>query len=668
MTSISDMYTLKAMLRKIDLPSITLLFTLGLLGLASFYSIEGMWGVNHLAFLPEAFSYLFWAVVVAILVVLFVPGRLTPGEQSLDSISDFIFNRGPLPRLLIAALFTGAFILLRVETHFLGDGYGWLSMFGSGEGYYHKWAEPGSIFLVRQLQRLMGGYTEHTALLTFQILSIFSGGVVVYNCLSILRRLCGNSHVRIFGLITLLGSGAMLLFCGYVEFYHVLWATATIFINVSLRYLDKDRGIGWIVLSFVAAVLMHMQALYLLSGLLFIVFSKQLTRRSVNFPRWSLLAGFSILAIVGIIAFRWFSTSRIDIETTFLPLLSGRHQSPDYTVFSLKHLSDIANLVFVLFPGILVLMILWLRQRSRVILNPTTVFLMLLSVGSVGFLLTIDPFLGMARDWDLMSLTLLAPVLLLIYQISQGGTQLKGKMIVTYAILCVIITSLFITVATREGPAADRYYSLLRYYGSKDRSGWAIFANYYRDRGDQKRSQELVVEMDGLFPQYRKLRQAYSYLENGDYEDALKLAQELVDEDPYQPDFLQILGNVYGNLGKYELAEHFYTQAIRLKPHHLIMNELGQLYLKQQQYRLALSVLKKAHARAPRELPVTEGLGLVYYRLGHLDSALAIADTLFATDKNSPGGHLLKMVIAITSGENNTAKYHFAQYLKYGSQ
>jgi len=62
-----------------------------------------------------------------------------------------------------------------------------------------------------------------------------------------------------------------------------------------------------------------------------------------------------------------------------------------------------------------------------------------------------------------------------------------------------------------------------------------------------------------------------------------------------------------------------------------------------------------------------EGMGLAFYKLNKFDSTLLVADSLFARDRNSPGGHLLKMVIALQSGDRKNAKSHFAEYKKYGS-
>ncbi|MFH1374201.1 MAG: tetratricopeptide repeat protein [bacterium] len=625
------------MFRKLDPPTVALLFTLGLLGLTSFYPIEGMWGINHLAFLPEAFKYLFWAIAVVILVVLFVPGRLTPGEQSLDSIADFIFNRGPLPRLLIAALFTGAFILLRAKTHFLGDGYTLLSVFGQGESFIRRWAEPGSIFIIRKLQWLLGGYTRQTTLWTCQMLSVVSGAVIVLNFISIAAKIGKDARSRLIALISLLFSGVILLFFGYVEYYPLLWASATTFVRLGLGFLEHGRRLWLVLLVFVLTILIHLQAIFLLAGVTYLVvikFSRQTPTFSLGWRKLLMIGGVTLIGVLYII---WLLKDQVNLAAVFLPIFTGPPQAPEYALVSTKHVMDLSNQVLVMFPGILVIVASLIYRRKKHSKDMTTVFLGLLSVGSLLFLLLIDPALGMARDWDLMSLTLLAPVLLLLWSFGGKPGRMSAKVLVTYLMLCALCSISYVAANTRTAASEERFRSLLQYYGTKDDTGWAIYAYYYLNGGEYSRAMELArfMEKAGI-----RLDKTYH--------------------------ILAVLNNKAERLTE---AEKYYHLALGLTPRRpRLKNELGQLYMQQGRNEHALAILREARRLDPSLTAIAEGVGLAYYRLGHLDSALAIADTLFAADENSPGGHLLKMVIAITSGENNTAKYHFAQYLKYGSQ
>ncbi|HWR83718.1 MAG TPA: tetratricopeptide repeat protein [Candidatus Deferrimicrobium sp.] len=655
------------MRRRFSWESAAVVATLALFGIASFYPLQSMWGINHLAFLPDTFKYVFWAVAAIVMTLLIPPLSRPRLESALDGVAHFIWDRGIWPRLLIAGVFTAAFIFFKTETHFLGDGYGWLSILGSGEGYYHKWTEPGSIWLVRKLQALLGGYTPETALGAFRIVSFASGGLFVFAGLGILQRLCCSTEVRLLGVVSLLGSGGILLFLGYVEFYHLLWAATSVFIYVSLRCLQDGRGLGWVFLAFFVSALMHMQAIYFIGGFMFLVFHRRLSTEGILRRRSVWLMGLAALGLSGTALFGWLYSTRLEVETTFLPLFSGRPKSPDYAAFSPKHLLDILNLALVMWPGAVMLLSLAPRKSGKPAVDSTALFLGLLSCGSVAFLFFVNPTLGMARDWDLMSLTLLPPFLLFLRLLDRRGLFVRWPIAGAYVLVVLFMSCCYLTVSTREQPSVSRFHSLLRYYGPMSRGGWATLAYYFRDRGDERRYQRIAAEMDDLYPEYRELKHIYALLETGEYREALLIAERLVEANPYEPDFLQVAGNVYGKLGRFDLAERFYEQAVKLKPHHMILNEYGQLMMKQQKHDQALRLLKRARRLAPHVTAVAEGVGLACFHLGHLDSTSAMADTLFMQDEHSPGGHLLEMVIAISRNDKAKARFHFEQYVRYGS-
>ncbi len=634
--SVRRMNILKSMFKRPDLPSLALLLTLGLFGLASFYPVDAIWGLNHLAFLPDVLTYIFWAVVIAVLVLAVAPISNTSLDNVLEGTADFIWKNGLWPRLLIVTIFTLAFLALRAETHFLGDGYTLLSIFGQGELTARRWPEPGSIFIIRKLQWLLGGYTRQTMLWACQLLSIVSGTVVLLNFIAIAARIGKDARGRLVVLISLLFSGVILLFFGYVEYYPLLWASATTFVRFGLDFLNDGQRLWLVLLLFVLTVLIHLEAIFMLAGVMYLVLVKS-PRQSPVFSlalrKLSIIGGFTL---TGTVFFIWLLKDQVSLAAAFLPIFTGPPQAPEYALFSTKHAVDLVNQALVMYPGILVVVASLMRQRERRPRNSTTVFLGLLSVGSLLFLFLIDPVFGMARDWDLMSLTLLAPVLLLLWLSGRKPDRLSAKVIVAYLMLCALCSISYVAANTRAPASEERFHSLLQYYGTKDDIGWAIYAYYYLNGGEYGRAMELARFME---------------------EAGIRL------DKTYH--ILAVLNNKAGRLSE---AEGYYRLALSLRPRHpLLKNELGQLYMKQGRYDKALMTLKEARRVNPALTFVTEGVGLAYYHLGHLDSASRLADTLFMDDKNSPGGHLLKMVIAITQGDMNVARYCFKQYLKYGS-
>ena len=230
---------------------------------------------------------------------------------------------------------------------------------------------------------------------------------------------------------------------------------------------------------------------------------------------------------------------------------------------------------------------------------------------------------------------------------------------------CNFDYSFILVVSTGTKPAEDRFHTLLN---ERSRNGWVIYANYFHFKGDTARHEAIMKELTDRFPDYTQLKEAYTLVENGNYLEAKKIAGVLVNKDPYQADFLQIYGNIHGKLRQFEKAEYYYHKALKLSPYQpTIMNELGQLYMTESKYSEAVKVLRKAHWISPERTFITESLALSHIYLQHYDSASALADTLFMNQDDSPGGHLIKMTVALNHGDDENARFHFKEYLKYGA-
>jgi len=636
------------------------LFTLGLFGVASYYPLENLWGFNHLHFLPQ---WWFWVYCALILLAVYLSFGFKSEQRVarvVEAIDNLLFTGRARPRLILALVCGLLFYLFRVQTHLLGDGYTWLAEFGRGEAYIHKLTEPGSIYMLRWMQSLFGGFTESTALAAFQISSILSGMVIVFTLPEILRRLCDEALVRVLGLISVLFSGAMLLFFGYVEFYPVSWAASVLFIWAAVEYCLDRRRLWLVILLWLLAVAMHLQALYFIPGIAWLLVWAIKNRRVRQVGYGVLIVG--AVASVGLMV--WLYRTRIDFEILILPLFFGRPVAPDYAIVSWPHLLDLINEAFLILPGFVVIGLLWAMNRFRVIKDSVTALLAMLSAGSILFLLLFGAAITMGRDWDIFSLALLAPLLFVLRQIGHGASGLSVRVLTVYTTLVVLATVTFVAVNTRTAPTEERFYTLLN---ERNRAGWMIFANHYILKGDTVRYNQIKSDAYTRFPNYARLQKMYELLARKEYETAAAVAERLIQADPYNPDFLQIRGYLAGRAQRFDEAEEYYRKALRIKPYSSeMMNELGQFYIQQGRFDEAVGILKRAHGVKPHLTFVTESLALAYIRSGEYASAEALADTLFISDPNSPGAHLIKMTVALNYGDEPTARSHFAGFLMYG--
>jgi tetratricopeptide (TPR) repeat protein len=641
--------------------------TMTLFGIASYWRLNSMWGINHLQFLSSEWWYGYWMVFGFITVLTFVFRSDKHLDRIVDSIANAIFDHGVVPKLVLALAAGTLFYLFRMQTHFLGDGYTILSLYGRDAAPEARWTEVGSMWLVRWVQPLSGEPTRQTTLTTIQLLSIMAGMVVIYNCIGLVSRLCLNNRARLLGLITCVTSGMMLLYFGYVEYYPLLWASGTTFFNLALRYFNDRQWILAPLFAVSLAVVFHLQAVYLIAGVAYLLMYKLtvVDRRFAWHTGYWLVV--TLLAAAGAVTIVWLALTRIDFEVIFLPPFVGRPPATEYAALSPKHMLDILNLTLVLLPGLLALLLIGTGGAADRGGRPVRTFLLWSFAGSFLFLLVINPVIGMARDWDLMSFTLFPLMLLLIHRTNTLPSPPRGRLVLAYAAAVATITASYLWTNIDVGASETRFHNLLRYYATKDRSGWSILANHYNDKGDRAGSSEVLTEMDQVFPEYRGLMQAYSFVNRGDYKAAYPIVDSLVRRFPYNPDFLQLYANCLGKMGRFAESEEYFRKTVRLRPHNArIGNEFGQMLLNAGALDKALTTFRTAHATDPSLTFVLEGLGLTFFKLGRLDSALAVADTLFAYEAHSPGGHLIQMIVAVQKGDLRTAREHLVAFRQFG--
>ena len=75
-------------------------------------------------------------------------------------------------------------------------------------------------------------------------------------------------------------------------------------------------------------------------------------------------------------------------------------------------------------------------------------------------------------------------------------------------------------------------------------------------------------------------QKASAEVKAGDYDDAIDILEDIVDDNPKNADAWNLLGYSHRKLGDYDEALEHYQKALRLKPNHVGANEyLGELYL-----------------------------------------------------------------------------------------
>jgi hypothetical protein len=461
-------------------------FTWLLIFISAVLPVESMWGINSAKFILPV-----WLIVVCCVAGLLLAsyplvfdepvvaeGRLPSSKPALGGYS--------FRNYLIIAAFAGVvFFLLRIDTYFLGDGYNWISNFSQADYYVAKFTEPLSTRLVRLMQSALGEYSAESAILSFQTLSILSGVVATFFALRLIGILVTSPAMRLVGLILWFGSGGMLLFFGYPEFYSPVWATGVAVLYYSVSFIMRASSVWPALFLFILAMSMHLQAAYLAPAILFLLYLAGMRRKMFGGARQFkrvLRVALAVLALAGLFLFLSFYDT---IHAYFLPLIIGRPNAPNYAMFSSRHISDVFNLVLIVIPSFVALYAAGLggskpAGESKEIRS----FFQLALVGSLTFLFTIDPVLGMARDWDLFSFTMAPLMFYTLYKLHSGQIRVPKAVIVNIALISVFVTGSYIATNESRSKSVGRYHELLNLYGSKHRGGWTILAEYHEERGE----------------------------------------------------------------------------------------------------------------------------------------------------------------------------------------
>jgi len=472
-----------------------------------------VWGAHHLAFLPLPLS----AILLVLVIVL-----LTPlGGRVMERL-----YRRTLPPLLrkavvgsVAAMIV--FFALRVAVPLLGDGSLWikeLSWVGVFEAHGHnffgrRWLtrkEPLELGLhelvfrgVAQFRpRDFPGITpeqqevtykrssrwlSNAAEQTYSLLSILAGGLFVFLAVRFAQRRVMPELRALFLLMLLSGSG-MLLFFGYVENYS--WMSLAV-LAMLLAGIDESftprRFPLKTVAAFVLAVGLHLTAVALLPGVLFLVLlclwppgENADAAQAIRLRAALVAGGLALIGIAGYVMVRgwrgWISV---------LPLLPS-FSKDGYALFSFRHLLDLLNLIALsVAPAAAVLTGL---RRTGPQQAPATVqnaFLALAAAGGIALAVTFNPNLGLARDWDVVTAALWPLVAWAAWRLATSDLRAVRSQVAAALTGCALVVSVpFVLVQAGERSSLARFETLLSMDRSRSAYGWENVATYYEDKGD----------------------------------------------------------------------------------------------------------------------------------------------------------------------------------------
>ncbi|MFH2091750.1 MAG: tetratricopeptide repeat protein [Pseudomonadota bacterium] len=127
----------------------------------------------------------------------------------------------------------------------------------------------------------------------------------------------------------------------------------------------------------------------------------------------------------------------------------------------------------------------------------------------------------------------------------------------------------------------------------------------------------------------------------GKLDGAIELYQALIKNRPDQASPHGLIGNLYEQQEKYDLAETHYKNALNINPNYIpAANNLAFLYAEQgKELNLALDLASKTKEKAGKLAAVTDTLGWVYYKKELYDNAIAEFEASIDQEPDNPIFH-----------------------------
>lgn len=469
-------------------------------------------------------------------------------------------------------------------THFLGDGYYLLTRLAQEVGSLKSW-DIGASLVNDVIMNALGARSEENALLTFRIIAVGSGLLMLIMVALVSYKLFWRFMDRSLFFIGIVSGGYTLQFFGYVENYALF-----VFMVMAFTLLGLLAALGktprW--LAIVPALLacgLHIFGLTLLPALLYILlFDRKPFVRIGLMRRRNKAILLSAIGIILIGTYFFLFYNYYFFRFAFLPLVPDRFTVDEDYLLSPKHVSDFINLLILLVPGISIfVMEMLVRQRKRLWNGPDKRFLLSLLASTMACIYLFNPGHGMPRNWDLFSLPGIPLLVLVFYTLISSRQPSRRRFLSAASAITLGFLVLIPRVSSQWIPeiAITHFKNYVELDRTRNRNARSLLTSYYRIEGDEEaatRWHNLAVEG---FPEARLTNQGKQMLKSGNIDQAESLFRTALQINPIFVDAYSNLATCYINRGRLEKALEFLEIADGLNPLNAsVINNKGTVFLR----------------------------------------------------------------------------------------
>ncbi|MEE8575727.1 MAG: tetratricopeptide repeat protein, partial [candidate division Zixibacteria bacterium] len=342
-----------------------------------------------------------------------------------------------------------------------------------------------------------------------------------------------------------------------------------------------------------------------------------------------------------------------------------------YALFSLAHILDFVNLLFMLTPGLLIWLATVPRRKttSRNDDRGLVSFLVILSIAGALIAFLFDPHLGMPRDWDLFAFCGIPIAVLIWYDLlnlSARADQLRiGAMIVGLSLICLLPRVIF---AADSDIGLSRYEYVLSVDRSKNRNARQLLAKLHRSAGNDAKADAAKRAYLRDYPERQIILSAVETGEKtGNWMASIVQLRRALEINPVYSDIHFNMGYCFFKLGQLDSALVRLQVAKAINPYSArIHNMLGNVHSAMGDQDAAIKFLRQA-AFLDNELyspPIT--LANIYISRGNIEEASNCLDRMISLEGTVAEGFKMVGDNFLAKGKLDLAGKAFSEGLKRG--
>lgn len=546
------------------------------------------WGVDHLSFFD-------WGVRVGVIASSIAAALLL--QSMVSSIKWTKSARRIIIYFICPILLLALFYLLRVRTHYLGDGI--LRADNLEKGIWILPTEPLASLINSISYILTSAWFGFSSFQAVALVSYIAGVLFYFAGLYLVRSLFRSATDRAWTLVILLFSGTTLLFCGYVESYLLLPAAIALFLGTAIRSLKGKLSPGWPLAVYLLLLVLHLSGIYLLPAVAmyaYIQFKRQ--RR-----KWGIAGVVTILVSLLVVLILPALTGQPATEAS-KALIPLSPEADSYWLFSGLHVLDIINELFLTAGPALIIILALLISRQKFAADKHAIrrFLLVAAGGALLYMILLDPRLGYAGDWDLFAPTGVVITTLALSLIAAAGAKSVTRFAnVGLMAAALAIFASYALVNANYDISIKREVDVYSLYGERGGIGLEMMGadmkrhdkledavQLLRKAVRQRPHPRTYSRLAEIMAKQNRLTEARYYVEEGlkvdstsvsltilmgildarenNYDDAEAQLLKAIRLDPDNASTHLTLGTIYSNLKRYSEADPQLREAVRLDP------------------------------------------------------------------------------------------------------